>query len=631
MPEETQDPPERNETSPEAAEDAQAPSQRPEAQGAERGEEAATEPEGTAAEAEPAQPDAEPDEEAPTEPEGTAAEAEPAQPDAEPDEEAAPAASTEELEEVQPEEAVIEQAEEAEAEFDYGVEVEDAGTLKKKVVVTVPRAAIDAKREEMFGELERTAQVPGFRIGRAPRRLIERRFGRDVSRDVRNAVIGESLGKAVEKVDLQVLGEPDLKLEEIELPDSGDMTYDFKVEVAPEFELPERKGIEVAKPVLEVTDERIDDAIDRIRLRETRYEPTDAAAAEQDQIHGTAKIHGEGIDEMQTAVSLRVAPGQIEGLPLVDLGRELAGKKAGDTTTLTVLVPDVHPNESWRGKEATIELTLDEVHRRVLPEVNEEFAKARGYESVAELREAISEQMAERMTAEARRAMRAQVREYLLESTDFELPEGVAKRHAVRMLQRRYVDLLQMGIPQEQIDERLTEIQAGVVQQSQQDLKLSFILQKIADEQDIEVTDAEIMGRVAQMAQAYGRRPERLRQELESDGSLAQVGVAMREEQAIDAVLRDAKVTEMTPQQWEERRRERQEQQAEARRALAEAAEAQASEAEAPPEPEEPAEAEQPPPEEPGEAEAAEEQAPAEAPPPAEGTDSADDAPEEAE
>jgi trigger factor len=610
MPEETQNPPERDETPPEAAEDAQAPTQRPEPQGAEPHEEAAAE---AAAEAEPAQPDAEPGEEAAAE--APTEEVEEAQPEG-----VAAEALADEIDEAQPEEAATEQAEEAEEEFDYGVEVEDAGTLKKKVVVTVPRAAIDAKREEMFGELERTAQVPGFRIGRAPRRLIEKRFGRDVSRDVRNAVIGESLGKAVEKVNLQVLGEPDLKLEEIELPDSGDMTYDFEVEVAPEFELPELKGIEIAKPVLEVTDERIDDAIDRLRLRETRYEATDAAAAEQDQIRGTAKIHGEGIGEMQTAVSLRVAPGQIEGLPLVDLGRELAGKKAGDTVTLTVPVPDVHPNESWRGKEATIELTLDEVHRRVLPEVNGKFAEAQGYESVAELREAISEQMADRMAAEARRAMRAQVREHLLESTDFELPEGVAKRHAVRMLQRRYVDLLQMGIPQEQIDERLTEIQAGVVQQSQQDLKLSFILQKIADEQSIEVTDAEIMGRVAQMAQAYGRRPERLRQELESDGSLAQVEVAMREEQAIDAVLRDAEVTEMTPQEWEQRRRERQEQQAEARRALAEAAKA-----EAPPEAEEPAEAEQTPTDTTGEAEADDEPAPAEA------TDSADDEPDKHE
>jgi len=134
------------------------------------------------------------------------------------------------------------------------INVEDAGTLRKKVTVTVPADRIAAKQSELFGELSRTAQVPGFRIGRAPRRLIEKRFGKEVVQDVRNAIIGESLGRAIEKSELNTLGEPDLDLDKIQLPEAGDMTYDFQVEVKPEFDLPELEGIEVEKQTVEVDD-----------------------------------------------------------------------------------------------------------------------------------------------------------------------------------------------------------------------------------------------------------------------------------------------------------------------------------------------------------------------------------------
>ena len=110
-----------------------------------------------------------------------------------------------------------------------GVAVEDAGTLKKKVTVTVPRERIDAKFDELYGELGHSAQIPGFRIGHAPRRLVEKRFGREVGKDVRNGIIGESIGQALEQAELSTLGEPDLDLEAIELPDDGDLAYSFEV------------------------------------------------------------------------------------------------------------------------------------------------------------------------------------------------------------------------------------------------------------------------------------------------------------------------------------------------------------------------------------------------------------------
>ncbi len=425
------------------------------------------------------------------------------------------------------------------------VEMEDVGKLKKKVAVTVLRGRIDAKLDEMFGELRSTAQVPGFRIGRVPRRLIEKRFGKEVGQDVRNALVGESIGSAIEEAELKTLGEPSIDLDKIELPDSGDMTFSFEVEIEPQFDLPEIGGIEVKRESLEVNDERTEEYIQTLREAQARYEKTDAAAQEGDAILTGAKITGEGVTWENPRVQLRVAASVIEGLPLVDLGPELTGKKTGDTVTLKTTAAQAHPNEEWRGKELTIELTIHEVSRRILPEFNDEFASARGFDSLGEFRTFVADRLKTRVQQEVRNSMRNQICQYLLDKTDFELPEGLAVRQTQRALQRQYIELLQAGVTREKIDENLARLQAVAEQSTQRNLKLSFILGKIADQQGVEVSDGEINTRVAQIAAANNRRPERVRQELAADGTIEQVGVAIREEKTLDKLLKEAKIVDV--------------------------------------------------------------------------------------
>jgi len=432
------------------------------------------------------------------------------------------------------------------------VDVEDAGKLRKKLTVTVPQSSIDAKRDEMYGDLGDSAQVPGFRIGHAPRRLIEKRFGKEVASDVRNALIGESLGHAIEKAELEVLGEPDLELDDIELPDSGDMTYSFEVEVAPEFDLPNFKGVPVEKRIVEVGDEQIDMYVDELRSTRATFEPSEGPAADGDSLVASAKVSVDGCDPVEReTVSLRVAPGQVEGLPLVELGTVLAGKSVGDVAELEVDVPEAHPNEDWKGKKAKVEVTVKSLTSRLLPEANEEFASQLGFETMDELREFVKGRMAERIEGETARNMRSQVSEYLLENTDFDLPEGVASRHTENVLRRRYIELLRAGMPREQLEENMTVIKAEAEQQADRELRLQFILGKVADEMEIEISDGDVNSMVANMAAQYQRRPEKMRQELEADGSLENLRTSMREDAALDKILADAEVTEVAEEPTE--------------------------------------------------------------------------------
>jgi len=431
------------------------------------------------------------------------------------------------------------------------VSVEEIGTLKKKVTVTIPRERIDAKRDEMFGELSGSAQVPGFRVGRAPRRLIEKRFGKEVAEDVRNALIGESLGQALEKSEIKTIGEPDIDLDKIKLPDTGDMEFSFETEVAPEFDLPEQKGIEVTKPKAEITDEHVSQQIDQWRQRQATFEATDQAAQADDAVTAGAKIQVEGIAEPvdRPGLSLRVAPGQIEGIPLLELGKELTGKSAGQVAKFEVKVNEAHPNEQWRGKKATIEVAIGQVRKQILPAVDDELAKKAGFESLDELRDLLRSRAEAQLAGETKRVLQTQIEQYLLDNTEFDLPEAMTQRHTERLLQRRYVKLLEQGIPKQQIDQRLTELQAAAGEQAKRDLKLRFILEKVAEERKVEVTGDELNSRVAEIASLYNRRPERLRQELAADGTLQQLQASMVEEKSIEALLEDAKITEAKDKQ----------------------------------------------------------------------------------
>ncbi len=424
------------------------------------------------------------------------------------------------------------------------VTIEDAGTLRKKVTVEVPRERIDAKFEEMFGELKRTAQVPGFRVGRAPRRLIEKRFGKEVAEDVRNSLLGEAMGSAVEGRELKVVGEPDIKLEEIKLPEEGSLTFSFEVEVAPDFELPEYKGIEVRRPVIEVTDQRVEQALEEWRRSQGRLKPVTGKIKPADAITAKVALRGEGIEHDEGEVELRVAPAQIVGVPVEDLPKALVGHMAGESCAISTTVPAGHPQEAWRGKQVTVTLEVQEVKRLELPPLDAELARLAGYESLQQLREVMRSGLTARLAEQQRRAMHDQVHKYFLAKTQLEVPAGAAGRHAERLLARRYLGLLLQGVARQEIDQHMQELEVAAASQAAEDLKLSFILGRLAEQEGVEVDEGEVNARIAQMARRQRRRPERLRQEFSSEGTLEDLVTALREEKAVEKVLESAKIVE---------------------------------------------------------------------------------------
>lgn len=432
------------------------------------------------------------------------------------------------------------------------VKIEDIGPCKKKLTVEIPEEKIKSILDTKYEELRKDAVLPGFRKGRAPIRLLEKRFGTDVRNQVKLQLLAESADAAVKDNEVQTIGDPDIKHEDIKLPDSGPMIYSFDVEVRPEFDLPQLEGIEIQKPKAEITDQRIEEEIEAMRKRSGLWIPKeDEGVDEGDQIVADVVLKTEGSEDLDkhdnTEIFVR-EPGFAAGVPMEGLVDLLKGTKHGDEKSTSVEVPATYFNEQLRGKKVDVKIIVKEVKKLQPAELNEEFFNRFGVETVDELKSRIREFLLTTAEREARGAMADQVYAYLREKTNFDLPSDVVADQSLSILQRQYVNMLMRGTPKEEVEEQMDQLRASSDQQAKDQLKLFFIMSKIADLFKVEVTEEEINGHIAAIAAQRGRRPEKMREELARDGSLAQFTLQVREQKCIKKILEKAKIIEVEPQ-----------------------------------------------------------------------------------
>lgn len=430
----------------------------------------------------------------------------------------------------------------------YQIKIEDAGPATKKIFVEVPQEVIANKLQEQFKQLRREAAVPGFRPGHAPQKLIEKRFHSDVRDQVRRTLISESYEQAISKNSLTVIGEPQFdNPDAIELPENGNLSYSFEIEVQPQINLPPLNGLNVRKPRVNVKEEHVDQAMINLRQQQGALVPVEDRGVEAGDylvadVH--VKLDGAVVSHQHDA-QIIAKPGRFAGVQIDDLDVRLQGQKPGEKREFNVSVPESNPDEKIRGKEVAVEIDLKDIKKLELAEINKDFLDGLGFTDEKELREALREQMVERVQYDVQQSMRDQINNYLLQNVFMDLPTKLSDRQADRVLKRRRIELLMRGMPEDQADARIEESRATVKDEAMKDLKLFFILQKIAADFNVDVSEAELNGRIAMLAAQAGKRPEKLKQEMSADGSLVSMYVQMREQKAIDKILETAKIEEV--------------------------------------------------------------------------------------
>ncbi len=450
-------------------------------------------------------------------------------------------------------------AADAKPKLEQTITVGDAGPARKSITIEIPAARIEAKLKENMGKLKTDASIPGFRRGRAPMRLIEKRFGDTLREDVRGQLISESYSQAVEEQKLEVLGEPEVKdIDKLKLPDSGPMTVVVEVEVVPNFELPDLTGVAIQKPRLEVTDAQVQEEVKNLQKRYGKMNPvTEGGALAEDFVLVDLRIL-EGENAQADATEIAHHPGtyvlvtgeeqqfkgQVAGIAIDDLGKTMADKKVGDVITLSITGPAGHEDERIANKPVTLMLRVDKIERIELTPVDD-VAKQMGMENAEALSTRIKEVLQSRNERSQKQAMHQQLTALLLEKLPMELPSNLSKRQTARLLHRQAVDMAMQGVPETDIAQKIAEAKAGSEEQAARQLKLFFILDRLARKHNIDVTENEVNQAIYMVAMQQGRRPEKLRQQMQRSGQIEQVYLEIRDTKTLDKVLETATISEV--------------------------------------------------------------------------------------
>jgi trigger factor len=423
-------------------------------------------------------------------------------------------------------------------------EVSDAGPCKVEAKVRIPKEALTKELTKTFDELTPNAVVPGFRRGHAPRRLVERHFQSTVLDDVKRLLVVRSWDQVKTENELHPIGEPDLSDDNIKYDEEKGVSYALTVEVAPRFDIKDYKGLELTRPSTKMDDEEVSRTLENLRRRNAILEPVENDATMQDDVP-VVDFDIKVDDQVVQSVSeqeISLGPDNwLRGLD-PELWKDLLGRKPGESVAKSVLLPKTYQKEEYRGKEARVMVTIKDIKRPRLPELNDDFARDMLYENLAELEKEVRQRLGASKEREAKQELSRQVKDKLLDMVSFELPEEMLKRTTEGAINRQRLSLAYRGVARDEIEKAARQIAEGTQQMTERDMRVYFILQQIADKEDVSVGESELERRIQLLAQLEGQRPARFRESLRHEGRLELLRSEMRDEKTIELLISQAKI-----------------------------------------------------------------------------------------
>ena len=428
------------------------------------------------------------------------------------------------------------------------VVITDAGPCKKHVKVTVDRSAINTRMDEKFSDMmvKNPVQVPGFRTGKAPRKIVEKKFFKEISAEVKNEILMASLEQLAEEQALSPLSPPELDPSKVLIPEGEDepMVYEFNIEVRPEFDLPDYKGLKIRRPIHTFTPDDIKRETKRILEPYGTLAPKegDGVAVAMDDLITTTLVIKDGqtemnkVNEVRLKVEKRLA---LEDGVAEDFGKNLVGAKVGDSRTVDITLSQ-GVNPTLRGKVVTAHFTILDIKTMRLPELTTDLLAQFDVRNADQFEEVVSTRLERFLAYQQRQTARTQVLQLLAGSTKWELPQDLLQRQARKTLQRRVMEMRGAGMTEEQIVSRERSLTQDALRSTAAALQEHFVLQKIADLEKLEIEEADIDAEIDAIADRMGENPRKVRGRMEREDMMESLATELLERKALDMVLETA-------------------------------------------------------------------------------------------
>jgi trigger factor len=431
------------------------------------------------------------------------------------------------------------------------VTVENLAPCKKLVRVELDAQAVDEAFESMTKDFQKQANLPGFRPGKAPKEMVVRKYDKDIQDEVKRKLIGESYKKAIEEKKLDVLGYPDI--EEIQFGRGQALQFAATIETEPEFQLPEYKGLTVRREAKSVTDEDVERAINLLREQQVKFEKVERELRPGDiaVVNYTGTCDGKPItDTAPTARGLTEKQNfWVEMQPtsfIPGFADQLTGAKAGDKRTVSVDFPADFVTKELAGKKGIYEVEVVEAKEKVLPALDDAFAKNYDCESLAKLRENVRRDLENELKYKQSRDTRTQLVKALMERVQFELPEGAVAHETRNVVYDIVRENTKRGVTREMIEKEKDQIYSAAAQGAKGRVKLSFLVQRIAEKEEIKVAQEEILRRVQTLAAMYQIPPDKFLKDLQKRNGLIEIYDSLAHEKVMEFLENNAKVETIT-------------------------------------------------------------------------------------
>lgn len=427
------------------------------------------------------------------------------------------------------------------------VQVSDRGPCRKALRIEFPAERVAAEYGRVLDEFTRRAQLPGFRPGRAPRYVVERRFGREILEAVRERLIPEGCREAIQQVGLDVVAI--LGVRDVALSPGQALSFVVEVDVPPEFSLPAYKGIELAGRSVEVSDEEVEQVVQSLRAQHATYEEVKDRGLQYGDV---VELDYEGVCEGQPLEKLipdlpSLAKGRsawyqaVEGGFLPGFFEQLLGATAG--TKKQVFVDfDVSAPPALVGKKAAYFVEVKALRKEVLPALDAEFFKLFGVDSDAALRARIREELRSVAERRERDRLKSELAQELLRRARFDVPESLVHREARDVIEEMVRETTGRGVPPEEIEAHAEEIYRSAVRHAGDRVKLRYLLHRIAEAEKVEVGEEELGAHLESLAARLGMEPARLRAELKERQALDTLREELRARKTLDFLLDQAHV-----------------------------------------------------------------------------------------
>lgn len=432
------------------------------------------------------------------------------------------------------------------------VTVDNLAPCKKLVRVEVEAEKVNEAFDSVVREFRREARLPGFRPGKAPVEMVLRQFGKEIEDETKRKLINESYKQAIEEQKLDVVGQPDV--EEIEFGRGQPLKFVATVETAPEFELPEYKGIPVKREARTVTEEDVDRAIEALRQPKTEFKKVQRPLQTGDiaVVNYRGTCEGKPITELApTAQGLTQKQGfWVEigaGKFIPGFDEQLLGAQAGEKRTVNVDFPADFVTPQLAGKKGVYEVEVAEVREKVLPPIDENFAKAYGAESLEKLREGVRRDLENELKYKQEREVRNQVITSLLNRVNFELPESAVARETRNVVYDLVQENARRGVSRQAIEQHKDRIYNAATQSAKERVKIQFLLQKIAEKEDIKVSQDEILGRAMRLAATYQIPAQKFIKDLQQRNGLIEIYDQIMNEKVLELLEKNAVIEEVPP------------------------------------------------------------------------------------